>query len=65
MPRIKDLLLQQPILTIAVAESLTSGRLQQSLGDLPNASRFFRGGLTAYTGDIKASLLGVDKHVID
>jgi nicotinamide-nucleotide amidase len=60
MLRIKDLLSQEPPLTIAVAESLTCGRLQQRLGDLPSASGFFLGGITCYALEQKTQQLGVE-----
>ena len=34
--------------TIAVAESVTSGLLQFALSCIPDAARFFQGGITAY-----------------
>ncbi len=34
--------------TIAVAESVTSGLLQYAFSNVPDASQFFQGGLTAY-----------------
>lgn len=34
--------------TIAVAESVTSGHLQAAFSLVPDASRFFQGGITAY-----------------
>lgn len=46
-------------LTIAVAESLTSGALASAIGAAPHASKWFRGGLVAYMDDVKFGLLGV------
>ena len=34
--------------TIAVAESVTSGLIQHGLSSIPDASRFYQGGITAY-----------------
>jgi nicotinamide-nucleotide amidase len=34
--------------TIAVAESVTSGLLQYAFSNIPDASKFFQGGITAY-----------------
>ena len=59
MQHIKDLLVQEPRKTIAVAESLTCGRLQQRLGDLDGATRFFMGGMTVYTEVEKIRLLSL------
>jgi len=47
--------------TLAVAESLTSGRLQARIGSISGASTFFLGGITAYTLEQKVNLLGVDR----
>lgn len=34
--------------TIAVAESVTAGRLQSAISNMKDASQFFQGGITAY-----------------
>ena len=61
MSDLKDLMLRGPRLTLAVAESLTSGRLQARIGAISGASEFFLGGVTAYTLDEKVRHLGVDR----
>jgi nicotinamide-nucleotide amidase len=45
--------------TVAVAESLTSGRVAAALGAGPNASDWFRGGVVAYAPEVKFEVLGV------
>lgn len=45
--------------TVAVAESLTSGLIASRLGAATDASEWFRGGITAYSSQVKFSLLGV------
>jgi nicotinamide-nucleotide amidase len=47
-------------LTIAAAESLTGGQLAAAFTAVPGASAVFRGSVTAYATDLKASVLGVD-----
>jgi nicotinamide-nucleotide amidase len=47
--------------TLAVAESLTSGRLQAALSLRSGSSKFFLGGITAYTIPMKGILLGVNE----
>jgi nicotinamide-nucleotide amidase len=47
--------------TISVVESVTSGSLQLAFSQMPNASLFYKGGITAYTLPIKVKLLNVDK----
>jgi len=61
MSQLKELLLRPPRLTLAVAESLTSGRLQSRIGAISGASHFFLGGLTAYSLDQKVRHLAVDR----
>ena len=61
MSQLKELLLRPPRLTLAVAESLTSGRIQARIGAISGASHFFLGGITAYNLDQKVRHLGVDR----
>ena len=62
MSELKELMLREPRLTLAVAESLTSGNVQAYLGRISGASEFFLGGITAYTLEQKVKLLGVDRE---
>ena len=52
---------RDPGLKLAVAESLTCGRLQARIGTISGASEFFLGGVTAYALEQKVTLLGVDR----
>lgn len=61
MKELKALLLGRPRLTLAVAESLTCGRVQAQIGAISGASGFFLGGLTAYTLEQKVRHLGVNR----
>jgi nicotinamide-nucleotide amidase len=61
MSELKDLMLRGARLTLAVAESLTSGRLQARIGAESGASEYFLGGMTAYSIDAKVEHLGVDR----
>ena len=65
MDELKQLLLQPPRLTLAVAESVTCGRLQARIGAISGASEFFLGGLTAYTIPQKVRHLGVDRALAE
>ena len=58
---IKKLFLENPPLTLAVAESLTCGRLQAHLGAVSGASGYFLGGITAYTLEQKVKHLRVNR----
>ncbi len=46
--------------TISIAESVTSGFVQLAFSQMPEASQFFFGGLTAYTLEEKVKLLDID-----
>jgi nicotinamide-nucleotide amidase len=58
---LKSLLLGPPGLTLAVAESLTGGRLQARVTAESGSSAYFLGGVTAYTIESKVRLLAVDR----
>ncbi|WP_436787180.1 CinA family nicotinamide mononucleotide deamidase-related protein [Yinghuangia sp. YIM S10712] len=51
--------------TVAAAESLSGGLLAATLVAVPGVSAAFRGSVTAYATDVKASLLGVDRALLD
>jgi nicotinamide-nucleotide amidase len=46
-------------LTVAVAESLTGGQVSTALAAAPQASRWYRGAVIAYSTEVKHELLGV------
>lgn len=45
--------------TVAVAESLTSGRLSSLLGQGPDTTTWYRGAVVAYASEVKYDVLGV------
>lgn len=47
--------------TVSVAESVTSGFLQFSFSQMRDASKFFKGGITAYTLEEKVKFLNVER----
>ncbi|HWA11165.1 MAG TPA: CinA family protein [Opitutaceae bacterium] len=61
MNELKQLMAGPPRLTLAVAESLTCGRVQARVGMISGASEFFLGGITAYSLSQKVKHLGVDR----
>ena len=52
-------------LTVAVAESLTGGKVVSTLVSVPGASAVVVGGVVAYATRIKAQVLGVDARRLD
>ena len=51
--------------TIATAESCTGGLLADRITDIPGASAYMRGGVTAYCNSVKVELLGVDPAALE
>jgi nicotinamide-nucleotide amidase len=52
-------------LTIGVAESCTGGLLCARLTDAPGSSRYVRGGVVAYSNDVKVSAAAVPAELIE
>jgi nicotinamide-nucleotide amidase len=48
--------------TLSVAESVTSGKIQNAFSNIENASSFYEGGITAYSLNQKCRHLGIDKE---
>lgn len=65
MNELKELMLLPKRRTLAVAESLTCGRVQACIGSISGASDFFLGGITAYSLDQKVKHLGVDRAMAE
>ena len=51
--------------TVAVAESLTGGLIAAALTETAGSSATFRGGLVVYATDLKATLAGVPRPLLD
>ena len=51
--------------TLAAAESCTGGQVSQRITALPGASTVFRGGVVSYWTDVKGSVLGVPREILD
>ena len=52
-------------LTLALAESCTGGFIANRITDVPGASRIFRGGMVAYSNDVKKKFLGVRAEILE
>ncbi|WP_283678615.1 nicotinamide-nucleotide amidohydrolase family protein [Lentilactobacillus sp. Marseille-Q4993] len=57
-------LLIEKHITITAAESLTAGKFQSTLGDVPGVSEVFEGGFVTYSNKVKEQLLGIPEEVI-
>jgi nicotinamide-nucleotide amidase len=55
----------RPGRTIAIAESCTGGLLAARLTELPGASDYFKGGIVAYSNEVKVSQAGVPRELIE
>ncbi len=51
--------------SVSVAESITAGAVCNSLCSEPGASKYFKGGITAYSIDSKQELLGIDMKLAE
>ena len=51
--------------SIVFAESCTGGLLSSSITSKSGASEVFKGGIIAYSNELKQNLLGVPKHFLD
>jgi PncC family amidohydrolase len=52
-------------LTIATVESATSGRIADTLTNVPGSSDYFKGAVVAYSNEVKIVFLGVKKETIE
>lgn len=52
-------------LTLSVAESCTGGKISNMLTSVPGSSLYFKGGVVAYSNEIKINSLNVDKSIIE
>ncbi|MCU0611105.1 MAG: CinA family nicotinamide mononucleotide deamidase-related protein [Candidatus Eisenbacteria bacterium] len=58
-------LLAQRFERVVTAESCTGGLVAELLTSVPGSSRYFPGGVVAYSNELKQSLLGVSRELLD
>ena len=51
--------------TVSVAEACTCGLVGYMLSSVPGSSKYFPGGVIAYTGGLKQKILGVSDELYD
>ena len=57
-------ILKEKGLTVSVAESCTGGNIAHFFTLNPGSSAYFKGGVVAYSNEIKIKLLGIDPEII-
>ena len=50
--------------TVATAESCTGGNIARLITSIPGSSECMQGGVVAYSNDVKANVLGVDRNAL-
>lgn len=58
-------LLKESSRTLAVAESCTGGKIAHFITSNPGSSAYFKGGVVAYSNEIKNNLLDVSSEIIE
>lgn len=51
--------------TLGTAESCTGGRIAECIISVPGASNYFKGGIVAYTNEVKENILHVDHQTLE
>lgn len=62
--RVAELMIDNQM-TLALAESCSGGLLSDMVTDIPGSSKFYKGGLVAYSGEVKTGKLGLDKDLLE
>ena len=52
-------------LTLATAESCTAGNIAAVITAIPGSSHFYKGGIVAYSDEVKINLLGVTPETLE
>ena len=52
-------------LTIGTAESCTGGRISEAIMAIPGSSDYYKGGIVAYTDEVKERILGVPHEILE
>ena len=52
-------------LSLATAESCTAGNVAAAITAIPGSSKFYKGGIVAYSNEAKQNLLGVSAEILE
>ena len=52
-------------LTIGTAESCTGGRISEAIIAIPGSSDYYKGGIVAYTDEVRERILGVPHEILE
>ena len=52
-------------LTIGTAESCAGGRISEAIIAIPGSSDYYKGGIVAYTDEVKERILGVPHEILE
>jgi nicotinamide-nucleotide amidase len=58
-------LLSKHGLTLSFAESCTGGLASKLITDIPGSSKYFSGGVIAYSNEVKHSVLGISNRILE
>lgn len=64
IPEIANQVLKEKNYTISTAESCTGGNIARNITSIPGSSEVFTGGIIAYSNEVKADILGIDKDIL-
>jgi len=64
LPELVGIMLKEGHLSLATAESCTGGSIAQMITSIPGSSEYFKGGLVAYSNEVKQDLLGVKPETL-
>ena len=62
--KIKNILIDKKM-TLSTCESCTAGKLSEIITRAPGSSLYYKGGVTAYSNEIKNKVVNIDKKSID
>lgn len=57
-------LLSKKRLSLTVCESCTGGLLGSMITSIPGSSKYFKGGIIAYSNEVKKNVVGVKEHTL-